>query len=125
MNSTSLLGEVGQDAHEVRAALERGAGGGHDVRAHLVGHDGGQRGLAEAGRAGEQDVIERLAALARGLHRHAQALHRRALADVLVEALRAELPLDLRLLRRRRQRGSITRASSVMRARASPRRPPR
>ena len=94
-----LLGEVGEDAHEVRAALEGRAGGGDDVRLHLVGHDGGQRGLAESRRAREQHVIERLPAPPRRLDRHAQALDRRALSHVLGEALRPELPLDLRLLR--------------------------
>ena len=43
-------------------------------------------------------MIERLAALPRRLHGDPQALHRGALADVLVETLRPELALDLRLL---------------------------
>ena len=88
-----------------------GPGRGRDGRAHLVGHDGGQRRLAEPGGPGEQHVIERLAALAGGLHRDAQALHRRLLADVLVETLGPELPLDLRLLGRSATR-LVTRASS-------------
>jgi len=71
----------------------------HDGRPHLVGHDGGKRGLAEPRRPGEEHVVERLAALARRLDGHTQALDGRALAHVLVEPLGAQLALDLRLLR--------------------------
>ena len=57
--------------------------------------------LPSPGRPRQQHVVERLAALARRLDRHAQALHGRPLADVFVEALRTQLALDLRLLRQR------------------------
>src|SRR5215813_11337870 len=69
-----------------------------DGRRHLVGQDGGQRGLAQAGRPGEQHMIERLAALARRLDGHAEALHGRSLPYVLIEVLRAKLALEARLL---------------------------
>ncbi len=46
-------------------------------------------------------MIERLAALPRGLDRHPQALDGCALADVLVEPLGTQLALELRLLRQR------------------------
>ncbi len=46
-------------------------------------------------------MIERLAALPRGLDRHPQALDGRALADILVELLGTQLTLELRLLRQR------------------------
>ena len=46
-------------------------------------------------------MIERLAPLAGRDDGDAEALDRRALADVLVEPLRPELPLDLRLLGQR------------------------
>ena len=92
------LVQIGENAHEVAAALERRAGGGDDGRGHLVGEDRREGGLAQPGRPGEQDMIEGLCALPRRLHRDAQALHRRALPHVLVEPLRAELPLELRLL---------------------------
>ena len=54
--------ERGEVARHVALALERRAGGGDEAGAELVRHDLGERGLAEAGRAGEQDVVERLAA---------------------------------------------------------------
>ena len=80
-----VLAEIGEDAHQVGAALEGRARGDRDGRAHLVGHDGGERRLAESGGPRQQDVVEGLAALAGRLHRHAQALHGRLLAHVLVE----------------------------------------
>jgi len=42
------LGEIGQDAHEVSAAFERGAGRGHKGHAHLVGEHRSQRPFARA-----------------------------------------------------------------------------
>jgi hypothetical protein len=59
--------EVGQDGGQVAGALEHRAGGLAQVDAHFGGDDVGQRGLAQARRAEEQHVVERLAALAGGL----------------------------------------------------------
>jgi hypothetical protein len=56
-----------------------------EVDAELVGDHVRERGLAEPRRAGEQEVIERLAALARRPHADLEVLDRVALADVLVE----------------------------------------
>ncbi len=53
---------------------------------HLAGDDAGEGGLAEAGRAVEEDVVQRLAALARGGDGDAQVLLDLVLADVLVQA---------------------------------------
>jgi len=68
---------------------------GADRDAHLVGNDVGERGLAEAGRAVQQDVIERLAPLLRGGDRHLEVLADAILADVLVERARAQPGLVL------------------------------
>ena len=54
----------GEEGGDVGLALERRAGGLDHRHADLGGDDVGQRGLAEPGRAGEQDVVERLAAAA-------------------------------------------------------------
>jgi hypothetical protein len=59
--------EVGQQRGQVAGALEHRAGGLAQVDAHLGGDDVGQRGLAQPRRAEQQHVVERLAALARGL----------------------------------------------------------
>ena len=48
--------------------FEKRAGADFDGGAHFVGENLREGGLAEAGRAVEQDVIERFAAVARGVH---------------------------------------------------------
>ena len=58
--------------------------------AHLVREDLRERGLAEARGAGQEQVIERLAAAARRLDEHAEVLLVLGLADVVVEGLGAE-----------------------------------
>jgi hypothetical protein len=97
-----LRGEVAEDAEQIAAALDGGPRRRLQSRAHLVGDDAGQRGLAQAGWAVEEDVIDALAALARGLHRHPQAGDGLLLTDVLLERARPERPLELRLLGHRR-----------------------
>ena len=54
----------GEEGGDVGLALQRRAGGLHHRHPQLGGDDVGERGLAEPGRAGEQDVVERLAAAA-------------------------------------------------------------
>ena len=93
------LAEIGEDPHEVRAALDGGAGGGDEAGAHLVGEDPRQRGLAQSRGPIEQDVIDALAALARRLHRHLETRHRLLLSDVLGEGVGSQLALEGRLLR--------------------------
>ena len=62
MNRTSLRLEVGEDGGEVAGLGQHRAGGGAEVHPQLAGDDLGQRGLAEARRAEQQHVVERLAA---------------------------------------------------------------
>ena len=59
--------QVGQQRGQVAGALDHRAGGLAQVDAQLVGDDVRERGLAQARRAEDQHVVERLAALARGL----------------------------------------------------------
>ena len=59
--------QVGQDGGEVAGALDHRAGGGAEADAQLAGDDLGERGLAEAGRAVQQHVVQRLAPAAGGL----------------------------------------------------------
>ena len=63
MNSTSLRLEVGEDRREVARTLEHRPGGLAQVHAHLARDDVRERRLAQARRAEEQHVVERLAAL--------------------------------------------------------------
>ena len=64
--------EVGQQRGQVARALQHRAGGVAQVDAHLARDDVRQRGLAQAGRAEQQHVIERLLALAGGLDENVQ-----------------------------------------------------
>src|SRR2546428_707669 len=72
-----------------------------DLTPHLVGEDQRQRRLSETGSPRQQHVIEALLALARGLDGDLEALDGVPLADVLVEAPRAERPLERRVLGQR------------------------
>ena len=56
------LFEVGEQRGEVAGLGDHRAGGGAEIDAELAGDDLGQRRLAEAGRADEQHMVERLAA---------------------------------------------------------------
>ena len=58
--------------------------------AELVGDDVGERRLAEPGRAVEQHVIERFAALLRRRNRDLEVLAHAVLADVFVERARPQ-----------------------------------
>ena len=103
------LAEIGEDRREVARLLEHRARGRADRHAELVGDDVGERRLAEPGRAVEQHVIERLAALPRRGDRDLQVLADAVLADVLVERARPQAGFVLRVLvdaRRRRPRRS-------------------
>ena len=53
--------QVGQQGGQVAGLLDGGAGGDADLHPHLLGHNAGQRGLAQAGRAVEQHMVHRLA----------------------------------------------------------------
>ena len=65
--------ERGQQRGDVALSLERRAGGLHERRAELGGDDLRERGLAEPGGPGQQDVVERLAARRGSLERDARA----------------------------------------------------
>jgi hypothetical protein len=86
--------QVGQQRGQVAGALDHRAGGLAQVDAHLGGDDMGQRGLAQAGRAEDQHVVERLLALARGLDVDLQLFADGFLAQVFVQALGTDAGLD-------------------------------
>ena len=88
----------GQERGDVGLALERRAGGHDERRVELGGDDLRERRLAEAGRSGEQDVVEHLAARERGLDRDRELLLERRLADEVLEAARAQRAVELELL---------------------------
>ena len=82
--------ERGQERGDVGLALERRAGGLDERDVELGGDDLRQRGLAEAGRAGQQHVVERLAARRAACDRDRELVLDRVLADELVEPPRAQ-----------------------------------
>ena len=85
------LAEVGEEADEVAGLGERGAGsdfGGAAIE--FLGNDVGESGFAEAGRAGEEDVIHRLLALLGGGDADADFFEQLRLADVFIELARAQ-----------------------------------
>ena len=86
--------QVGEDGGEVALDLQRGAGGLLEADAELVGDDGGEGGLAEAGRAEEEDVVEGFAAGSGGFEGDGELLLGLGLADELGEAVGAELELE-------------------------------
>ena len=59
--------EVRQQRRQISGALEHGTRGLAQVDVEFVGDDVGERRLAEPGRPEDEHVVERLAALARGL----------------------------------------------------------
>ncbi len=79
--------EVGQKRGEIARLGDHRARSGAETNAHLAREDSGERGLAEARRAVEQDMVERLSATLRCVDEDAQVLARALLADELVEAL--------------------------------------
>ena len=60
--------EIRQQTGEVTRFFDDRTAGGFEAGAHRLGQDVSERGLAEAGRAAEQDVVERFAALLGRLH---------------------------------------------------------
>ena len=87
--------ERGQKRGDVALALERRPGGLHERHVELGRDDLRERGLAEAGRPGQQQVVERIAARGRGLDRHGQLLAQRLLADEVLQPPRAQRAVEL------------------------------
>ena len=75
--------EVGEDGGEVTGALQRRAAGDPEPDLHLGGHDPGEARLAQAGRAGEEQVVDGLAAP--GAEQDVEMLLQPRLTDELVE----------------------------------------
>ncbi len=116
------LFEIGEKCREIAGLGDHGTRGGAKADAELARHDLRQRGLAEARRADEQHVIERLAALARGLDEYGQIGARLRLADELRQQLRAQRGVAgilMAALRRDDARGRAHFASSLRPSRIS------
>ncbi|MGY3646543.1 hypothetical protein ACVWW2_001834 [Bradyrhizobium sp. LM4.3] len=84
------LFEIGEECCEIAGLGDHRARRRAKADAELLGHDLCQRGLAEAGRADEQHMIQRLAALACRLDEDREVLARLLLADEVRQRLRAQ-----------------------------------
>ena len=84
------LVEVREHRGEVAGAFERGARGDSDRFAQFGGDDHGEAGLAEAGRAGEQDVVGRGTASGGALQHEFELFAHAGLADELREQTRPQ-----------------------------------
>ena len=82
--------EFRQDRRQVSGPLDGRARGDVEVGPQLVCHDAGQGGLAQAGRAGEQQVIGRLLAAAGSLEDDAEPFLQLGLTHELLQVLRPE-----------------------------------
>jgi hypothetical protein len=89
--------EIGEDRGEIAGALQRGATRDPQAHAHLHRDDAGETGLAQPGRAREQDVVDGLPALLRRAQHDLQVLDQARLADEVVERPRPERGLLGRL----------------------------
>ncbi len=79
-----------EQAREHAFVLDGGSARHEQLDAHFLGQDVRERGLAEAGRTAEQDVVERLAAAPRRLHVNAQVVLVLLLTDEFVQRRRAK-----------------------------------
>ena len=82
--------EVAEDGGEVAGPFDGGAAGDADVLAHLRRDDAGQGGFAQAGRAVEQHMVQRVVAGKGGLDIDIEAVLDRLLAYIVPERMGAE-----------------------------------
>ena len=104
MNRTSFFFQVGQQRRQVFRLFQHRAGSRAHVDAEFMRNDVRQRGFTQTGRAEQQHMVERLAALFRRTDENFQLLPRLGLADVVVKQLGPQRPLD-RLFTWRGRRG--------------------
>jgi len=83
--------ELGENRRQVAGALERRARCDVDLCPHLVGDDARHGGLAQPGRAGEQEMVGGLVALARGTEHDREMLLQFFLADEVADAPRSQV----------------------------------
>ena len=85
--------QIREQGGQVAGLLDGGAGGDADLHTHLLRHNTGQRGFAQARRAVEQDVIHRLAALLRRPQVDLQVALGLLLTYIVIQRFRAQADL--------------------------------
>ena len=91
--------QIGEDGGEIARLGQHRAGGGAEIDAQLARHDLRQGGLAQARRAGEQHMVQRLAARLGGLDEDGKIFARLLLADEIGQPLGAQRRLPACRLR--------------------------
>ena len=92
--------QVGEDPGEILGPRQRGAGGGVDLRPHLPRDEIRKRGLPQPRQAGEEEVVERLAALLRRLDVDLQVVDEPMLPDEVGEGSRPKREVQPLVLRK-------------------------
>lgn len=87
--------EVGEQGSQIAGLGDDRAGRGAKAHAHFLGDDLRQRGLAKAGRAEEEHMVQRLASRLRSLDKDTQIAARGFLPDKFVERFRAQRGVDI------------------------------
>ena len=87
--------EIGQERGKIARFGDDRARRGAKSHTHFLGHDLRQRRLAQAWRAEEEHMVERIAARLRRLDEDAQIFTRRLLADKFVERFGAQGRIDV------------------------------
>jgi len=100
--------EVREQCRQIAGALDHGATGGAELRAHLVGDDARESSLAEAGRAVEKQVINGLPAAARRFEEHGQVLTQPRLPHELGQRAGPQALLDAALVGEGSRRERLT-----------------
>ena len=83
-----------EESGEISGLFNRRAAGVLDIHAHGVREDVGQGGLAQTGRAAEQDVLENIAPLLRRLNHQFEPLTNTLLALELAEQRRTQREIE-------------------------------
>ena len=91
--------QVGQDRRQVACFLDRRARSHLEVGAHLVGKNVGEGRLAQPWRAVQQNMVERIPALAGSFHQNLDLVAQPLLPDHLAQRTRAQGWIDLSFAR--------------------------
>jgi len=92
--------EVCENGRKVTLALDGGTRGGMELGSHLVCHDARERGLAQARRTREDDVVKRLVTVFCSLNENTEVLAYAHLTEIFVERLRTKVAILLEVLGR-------------------------
>ena len=106
--------EAGEQADQVAGLLQDRTRRGPELDPHLLGEQRGERGLAQAGRPEEEDVVERLLPALGRVDGDLERGLEPGLADELVQPGRPERRLGAALVGQRGRRGDLEPAQSAL-----------